>query len=141
MALPVATVLSLPYPPSVNKWWTPVVRYNARTRQHYAEMILSETARQYHESAGWTVLAQRPKQHCWPYRVPVVLTLTITPPERMNKRVGDLDNLLKGIQDVLVSSGVLLDDVLIRELHVYSRLPQEQGEVLVEIVCLVEENP
>ena len=130
-AAPEQTLLMLPYPPSVNHYWTPVVRFNSRTRMHYAELVLSAKAKQYRESAGWLILSQRPREHCWPYKHAVVLTLKVSPPDQ---HVRDRDNILKAVLDVLVTSGVLADDSLVQEIHLYSSAPQEGGmiEVCIE---------
>ena len=120
------TLLQLPYPPSINHYYLPVVRFNPRTRMHYADLVLSAKAKQYRESTGWLILSQRPREHCWPYKAAVVLTLTVSPPDQ---HVRDRDNILKATLDVLVTSGVLADDSLVQEIHLYSAAPKEGGVI------------
>lgn len=126
-----STTLILPWSPSVNHYWTPVARFNPRTRQYYGELVLNSAAREYRDSAGWAILAQRPKRHQWPYRQSVRATLTVHPPDQKRR---DLDNICKAVLDVLVSSGVLVDDALVHELHLYHATwcPDGRIEVCIE---------
>lgn len=125
------THLMLPWAPSVNHYWKPIAKYNARTRKWYGELVLTSQAKKYQERAGWEILAQRPRQHAWPYETPVMVTLTLTPPAL--KRTRDTDNNLKATWDVLVKAGVLRDDSLIQEVHIYPHAPAGQGHMDIQI--------
>ena len=86
--------LILPYPPSVNRTLRAV---NGR-------VILSKRYRDWILEAGRAVAAQAPTQ------APVkayCLWLEATPPDR---RVRDLDNLIKPTSDLLKRAGVIEDD-------------------------------
>ena len=120
------TLLELPYPPSVNHYWTPIVRFNPHTRMHYATLVLSPAAKTYHEETGWFCLSQRPRVHGWPLYGALMLTLRITPPDGRRR---DRDNILKAIADTLVRGGVIVDDELIKEIHLYSLPPMNGGRV------------
>ena len=59
---------------------------------------------------------------------PVDFTVIIYPPDR---RVRDLDNHLKSLQDSLTHAGVWVDDSQVRQLHVY------RGEIVKGGKCVV----
>ena len=99
--------VELPYPPSVNHYWEPRV-YKKRGKTIRGRRK-SEKALQF--IAAMKLLARR--KNAVIGRVGVLLTVFF--PDR---RVRDLDNLLKGVLDGLVAAGVMLDDSQIHDLHV-----------------------
>jgi len=56
--------------------------------------------------------------------------ITATPPD---KRVRDLDNILKSLLDSLVHAGVILDDSLIDDLHIVRNNTAKPGHVVISI--------
>lgn len=99
--------VELPYPPSVNHYWEPCV-YKKRGKIVRGRRK-SEKALQF--IAAMELLARR--KNAVIGRVGVLLTVFF--PDR---KVRDLDNLLKGVLDGLVAAGVMLDDSQIHDLHV-----------------------
>ena len=99
--------ITLPYPPSVNRYW----------RQFRGRAILSAEARAYHERCRYLgTVAVRAVGTPGPIQVHLIAY----PPD---KRRRDLDNILKAINDALVRCGLIDDDSLIR------RQCQEWGPV------------
>ena len=95
-------VLTLPWPPSVNRYWRHVAV------GHQIRAILSREAREYKNAVWTTVMAQRAAQGIlWPVSVDVLLT----PPD---KRTRDIDNYNKGLFDALTEAGVWQGDHLIK---------------------------
>jgi crossover junction endodeoxyribonuclease RusA len=89
----------LPLPPSTNSLFA------GKTKR-----FPSRRYRAWREEAGWALAAQRPLPS---FSEPVEVTLSIGRPD---KRVRDLDNMLKAPLDLLVEFGVLVDDHLIYRL-------------------------
>lgn len=85
-------VLHLPYPPSVNGVF----------RKHNGSR-LAEAYRAWRDAAGWKLQAQRPRK----FTGPVKLLLEFRAPDR---RVRDIDNLLKAPLDLLVKHKVIEAD-------------------------------
>jgi crossover junction endodeoxyribonuclease RusA len=94
--------LDIAYPPSANRLW----------RQARGKTILSAEYDAWMKAAHWQVLAQRPGKISGPYK----LTLQLTRPDR---RARDLGNLEKAVSDLLESVGVIPNDHLAREIHLY----------------------
>lgn len=95
--------LTLPMPPSVNLMYRPV-----RGRG----IIKSDRYRKWITAAGWALKEQKPGKIegdyiLWAYC------------ERADKRRRDLGNLEKAMSDLLVTHGVVSDDSLCVEIHLY----------------------
>lgn len=104
--------IKLPYPPSVNRYWRKVGN----------RMLISKAGRDYKRQvckATKGLIAQ-------PMRGPVSVAIEAAPPD---KRIRDLDNLLKAPLDALKGAGVYLDDSQIDEIHLY-RVEQVAGGLL-----------
>lgn len=124
------TMLTLPWPVSVNHLWVPIAKYNAKRRTWYGTLVLSEAATAYYTEAGWDILSQRPLPSPWPYQGPVTFLMEVTPP---NAGKHDLDNVMKIVLDVLVKTSVLQDDSLIEEIHLFRRRPRAPGTLAITL--------
>lgn len=58
------------------------------------------------------------------------INITATPPDR---RVRDLDNILKSLLDSIVYAGVIHDDSQFDEIHMFRSEPSKPGSVLLQI--------
>jgi Holliday junction resolvase RusA-like endonuclease len=87
------TVLTLPLPPSTNKL------FPGRARRHHSPEYEAWIV-----DAGWELKRQRPR--------PVLgrVSLTIEVREPPTKRVEDLSNRLKALEDLLVTHGIIQGD-------------------------------
>ena len=114
------TRITLPWPPSVNRYWRNV---NGRT-------LVSREGRAYRAAVLSEVLLQGAAQH---YRGRLRMVIIAHPPD---KRRRDLDNLVKAIQDGLEFAGVFDDDGQIDDLRVVraERVPGGRVEVIIEEV-------
>ena len=111
----------LPWPPSVNTYW----RHPSRGKLA-GRTLISEKGREYR--ATITKLAAAHKWRTVPGKVAV--TIRASPPDR---RVRDLDNILKSLLDSLVHAGVMQDDSDIDELHIFRLPPRAPGTVFLTI--------
>ena len=81
-------MVTLPYPPSVNRYW----------RNFRGRMVLSKEGRDFKKRVAWLL------QDMKPLKGPVWITVKAFRP----RKIGDLDNILKGALDSL--SGFLYED-------------------------------
>ena len=98
-----AITLTLPWPPSVNKYW----------RTFQGRMIISAEGRSYRKAVADQVMIQRGAKH-YEGKLRVVIEAW-----RPDNRRRDLDNLLKATLDALTHAGVWADDGLIVDLRIY----------------------
>lgn len=114
-------VLTLPYPPSVNKYWR---RVGNRT-------VLSRPARNFRVCVKDAWLVQK-----WVYGlrtlgpVAVQVKMIVEPPD---KRKRDLDNVLKAVLDAIEAAGIIDDDAQVRRLIVEFTEPTGNGAIHVTI--------
>ena len=85
--------LRLPWPPSANCLW----------RSYRGNVVRSEGYKAWWDEAGWSLAAQRPKQH----RGPVSLSVRLRSP---TKQAYDPDNRLKACLDLLTALHVIEAD-------------------------------
>jgi crossover junction endodeoxyribonuclease RusA len=85
--------LSIPYPPSANRLWVRA-RVGMRKSDAYTAWI---------SEAAWSIKSQRPGKISGPYKISIHAS-------RPDKRVRDLDNILKPISDALQVAGVIAND-------------------------------
>ena len=85
--------LRLPFPPSSNMLFRSAQMGRKKTAK-YKEWI---------REAGFILMQQRPHKH----QGPISISIIVCPPD---KRLRDLDNLLKAPLDLLVRHGVIEDD-------------------------------
>ncbi len=106
--------VTLPYPPTVNHLYSTI-----RGRR-----VLSSEGREFKARAGWMAVAQGMK--------PVGGTVTLTVNVYRPRRAGDLDNVLKAIQDSL--KGIAWDDdSQVVAIHAYRFDDPKNPRVEVEI--------
>ena len=98
-----AITLTLPWPPSVNKYW----------RTFQGRMIISAEGRSYRKAVADQVLIQRGAKH-YTGKLRVVIEAF-----RPDNRRRDLDNLLKAVLDGCTHAGVWEDDSNIVDLRIY----------------------
>ena len=109
-------ILTLPYPPSVNTYYTTVA----------GRRVLSAKGRQYKE----LVWAETRGSLCFPACVRLSVSIALYPPD---KRRRDLDNTLKSLLDALTAASVWADDSQIDELTVTRREVAKGGWAVVTI--------
>ena len=114
------TLLTLPWPPSVNGYW----------RSYQGRNILSKAGRAY-QQAGAAALAGQQVPQLGTARVQV--TLTLYPPDRRRR---DVDNYIKAPLDLLTKAGLWADDCQIRRLITEFEEPCKGGRLEVEVVTL-----
>lgn len=93
--------LELPYPPTINTYWR-----HSRGRHFIASRGLEFRAAVRAEVLGVGVIA---------IDGPVLFRAEFNPPDR---RVRDLDNVIKPLWDALVHAGVMRDDSQVRRMEV-----------------------
>lgn len=114
-------MLTLPWPPSVNRYWR-----NVRGRT-----LLSKEGRVYRQ----TVLsALQTRSQCFRGRLAVIIDAF--PPDRRRR---DLDNLLKGPLDALQAAGLYLDDSQIDRLTIERHGRVQDGRLEVHVVPIFGE--
>ena len=108
----------LPYPPSVNHYWTP---FRGR-------IIVSRAGRAYRTEALTAIVQQGVPRES--FDGPVSVHLAVHPPDRRRR---DLDNLAKALLDALVMAAVIEDDGQIDELHVVREEVTSGGAIEVTV--------
>ena len=98
-----AITLTLPWPPSVNKYW----------RTFQGRMIISAEGRSYRKAVADQVLIQRGAKH---YTGKLCVEIEAFRPDNRRR---DLDNLLKAVLDGCTHAGVWEDDSNIVDLRIY----------------------
>lgn len=101
--------LMLPWPPSVNSYWAPIIAGN-----RFLGMRRSPRAKTYCDDvlcAVKQILGGKPEAITRPVRVDIELRA----PDRRER---DLDNYLKGLFDSLTNAGVWSSDKLVDEMTV-----------------------
>jgi crossover junction endodeoxyribonuclease RusA len=98
-----AITLTLPWPPSVNKYW----------RTFQGRMIISAEGRSYRKAVADQVLIQRGAKH---YAGKLRVEIEAFRPDNRRR---DLDNLLKAVLDGCTHAGVWEDDSNIVDLRIY----------------------
>jgi len=109
--------LTLPFPPSTNNLFATIVRNGHVVR------IPSARYKQWRKAAADALRLQSPLPR---FEGPVVMTLTFGRPD---KRSRDVSNLIKGVEDLAVSLGIIVDDSLVE------RVTAQWGDV---VGCVVE---
>jgi len=66
-------------------------------------------------------------------KAPIVLVVTI---HFRDRRIQDLSNRIKALEDAMVQSGLLFDDSQIKEIHVYEGEIVKGGKMVVQISLL-----
>lgn len=121
---------SLPWPPSVNTYWTHAV-LGGKFKKARATVFLSEAGKRYRSQAILTCREQRVPTNA--VRGRLAVSIVARPPDA---RTRDLDNLLKGSLDALKAASVIADDGDIDTLHVERGLPIREGRLELTITEL-----
>jgi crossover junction endodeoxyribonuclease RusA len=95
--------LTLPWPPSVNRYW----------RAFKGRVIISAEGRAYRKAVADQVLIQRDAKH---YGGKMKVEIEAWRPDNRRR---DLDNLLKATLDACTHAGVWEDDANILDLRIY----------------------
>lgn len=112
-----AVTLTLPMPPSVNRYYR-----NVRGRT-----LISADGRRYRSLVIATVMAEHLQKR---FECQLEVTIWVTPPDRRRR---DIDNLLKALLDSLQHAGVFVDDSQIKKLTVGRLSPAAPGHVQVTV--------
>lgn len=117
-----AIELRLPYPPTVNTYWT-LVR-----RGKMVAKILSKRGREYKESVKKDCKAQLKKHK--PFGGQLRVRILAVLPDRRKR---DLDNIFKSLFDAMEYSEVFVDDVQIYYIEATKRYPGHTNPGYVDI--------
>ena len=119
---PKPIVLTLPYPPSLNRYWR---RVGNRT-------VLSREARRFRKRVKDAWFVQRFVHYREPLgSTPVEVKMVVSPPDNRRR---DLDNVLKAVFDGIEAAGVIDDDSQVRRLEVEFSGIVTEGQIDVEII-------
>ena len=121
--MPREVLMALPWPPSVNSYWRSIMSGPLAGR-----VLISERGREYRKRVAECALEQRVPVGSLSGRL--AIDIHAMPPDR---RIRDLDNLLKGLLDSLVHAGVLRDDSDIDDLRIRRFEIRPGGEVQLRI--------
>lgn len=115
-------VLTLPWPPSANRYWRHPDKGRLKGRH-----LISEEGRRYRSQVVIEVITQRVKSLG---KQSIRLHIDANPPDRRRR---DLDNLLKSVQDALAHAGVLDDDSQIDDLRIVRGEVSAPGQLWIRI--------
>lgn len=113
--------MTLPFPPSVNRYW----------RHVGPRVLISREGRSYRERVRSLLAASRVTPDTHSFRGRIDMTVTLHPPDR---RPRDIDNPMKSLLDALEHAGVYEDDSQIDRLEITRGAPVTGGSCVVEIV-------
>lgn len=128
--------LELPWPPSLNRLWQPMlIGACAYCRKHaHAGIRPSDEYKNYAIQLQVELLEQQVKP------IPATPSLALTAHFYRPRRTGDLDNMLKGMLDVIGKGRVYGDDSQIIELHAYRHDDKQRPRVELEIATVGAEQ-
>ena len=121
-----SVVLTMPWPPSVNRYWRHITRGALAGR-----VLISREGRVFRESVRAAVLQARVPRVEGRLRVRVIAY----PPDR---RARDLDNLLKAPLDALQHCGIIADDSAIDALVIERAHVIPDGALTVSVSSYAE---
>lgn len=117
----------LPYPPSVNHYWV-AGRKKLRNGKTIPCRYKSEKANAFIREVKMIV------GKCTPSGQRLGIEVQVYPPD---KRCRDIDNILKGVLDSLVSCGLMIDDEQIDDIRVIRCDKIQGGKINVRLFELV----
>lgn len=117
----------LPFPPSVNAYWTQVV-IRMKSGKSFRSTALSKRARLFRNEALICIKQQYPIHTIIDY--PVKVSIQLHPP---TLRKYDVDNFNKGVLDVLTHANIWTDDALVHDLRIVKKEKYKGGAVIVYI--------
>lgn len=115
--------LDLPWPPTVNHYWISIRGRNGRQSR-----ALSNAAKNFRRVGNLMILEQIGRKRR--IKGPVSVTLHAHVPDRRKR---DLDNVWKGVLDLLAHAGIIEDDSQMHEQHGYKLEPVKGGRCVVEV--------
>jgi len=118
--------LTIPWPPSANRYWRV---YRGKPRR-------SPAARAFRKNVIATVMADLGQIK--PLEGELGVSLRLIPPDNRRR---DADNVQKPILDALEHAGVYRNDNQVSELHTFRGIPEPPGAVLVEVWQLWADVP
>lgn len=123
---------TLPYPPSVNKYWITRLSKRVNPKTGKKKKIVTRTVRvkKYIRDVGFILFRQRNLKTAKQF---LRLELSVYPPDNKKR---DLDNICKAVLDALQSSGVCNDDFDIWQLYVERCKVVRGGEVKMKLFSL-----
>lgn len=129
--------LEAPWPPSLNALWrTLLIGVCANCRKHaHATLRPSSEYEDYATQLKLSLLEQEIKP------IEGTPALVLTAHFYRPRRTGDLDNMLKGMLDVMGKGRVYADDSQIVELHAYRHDDKARPRVELEVTELAAEQP
>ena len=125
--------ISLPWPPSMNSYWTPFAIPGTKR----ATMTLTKRARMYRSEVSMAIRQKVGSVALVPFVGAVRLDVELRAPDR---RIRDLDNNLKGLLDSLTFNKVWRDDSQVDEMTVRRGAIIRDGAALI-IVTALEDQP
>lgn len=120
-----AVELHLPWPPSANHYKGYRAIKPKGKKRHIVIAYLTEKAKEYHENVASIVLRDGAVRH---FKGPLSMKVIAHPPDR---RIRDLSNLYKMLEDSLQKAGVYEDDHQIEEHYSQRRREPVKGGLLV----------
>ncbi len=108
--------VQMPWPPSANRYW----------RKYRGRMVISEEARKYIDDVTILALTWQIKT----FKSRLSLKIFACPPD---KRVRDIDNILKIAIDSLQHAGIYENDGQIDRIYIERGLPHSPGYMDIQI--------
>ena len=114
----VLTIVKLPYPPSLNRYY----------RVWRGRMVVGPEGKAYREAVQQILGPSF--QDVEPYKVPLRVWIDVMMPDRRKR---DLDNLNKSLLDAITDAGVWADDSLIEDLRLIKVGVEKPGYVRLTV--------
>lgn len=133
-----ATMLTTPWPPTVNSYWRPhvlEVTPSAKNgwQKYQVVMTLTKRARLFRSEVHVAIRKQLGHARLVPYSTPVRIDVELRAPDR---RTRDIDNNLKALLDSFTHAGVWTDDAVVDEITVRRGRQIKDGCAIVLIAPL-----
>lgn len=126
-----SATLQLPYPPTLNTIWRATIVGCRCTPRAQIRMLLSARGRQYRRAAIQAHAEQGAPR--MPAGARLALTIHV---HGRDRRIFDLSNIPKAVEDALTHAGLWEDDSLIDELHLYRHPPVPGGQIRLTVTPL-----
>lgn len=119
--------LDLPWPPSVNTYWRHPT-FGKLAGRH----LISQKGREYREIVKIIFENIRDTNALVTYAcdVPIEIEIVAYPPD---KRIRDIDNIIKSLLDALTYAGIWKDDNIIDALYIYRKTIIPKGMVNINV--------